>query len=240
MPVAASLPASRACPIRGWHACAGVRTSGRSLAFAALAVLLFFAVPARAELVRFTNGRVLSVASCRFEGDVVVMEFWAGGEVRAPRSLVDEIMPDEVPRARAVALEALERSAVSSAAPSLGEIRAMIDRLAPKFGVPRDLAHAVVRVESNYEPTAISPKGAMGLMQLMPAVAAQYGVRDPFEPEANLSAGLRHLRGLLDRFGLAIGLAAYNAGEGAVNRYGGLPPYRETENYVRKIMALVR
>jgi len=96
-------------------------------------------------------------------------------------------------------------------------------------------------VESNYEARAVSPKGAMGLMQLMPATARQYSLEDPFDPAQNLDAGLRHLRGLLDRYGKgkeSLALAAYNAGEGAVTRYRGIPPYRETQNYVRRILSL--
>jgi len=117
----------------------------------------------------------------------------------------------------------------------------LIDRLAAHHGVNPKLAHALVQVESNYEPRAISPKGAMGLMQLMPATARQYAVEDPFDPVQNLGAGLQHLRGLLDRFGKgreSLALAAYNAGEGAVSRYGGIPPFRETQNYVRRILSL--
>jgi len=114
-----------------------------------------------------------------------------------------------------------------------------VDILAARVGIDVALAHAVVKVESNYRANAVSPKGAMGLMQLMPFVAKQYAVDDPFDPEQNLEAGLRHLRGLLDRLELKNALAAYNAGEGAVSRYGGVPPYRETQNYVKRIMALV-
>ncbi len=80
----------------------------------------------------------------------------------------------------------------------------------------------------------------MGLMQIMPAVARQYGLADPFDPEKNLEAGMRHLRTLLGRFDRSRALAAYNAGAGAVARYGGVPPYRETQDYVRRISALVK
>jgi soluble lytic murein transglycosylase-like protein len=116
-----------------------------------------------------------------------------------------------------------------------------IDRAAHRAGVDPALAHAVVRTESNYEPLAISPKGAMGLMQIMPVLVQQYDVRDPFDIDQNLEAGLRHLKGLLSRHRtLALALAAYNAGEGAVARYGRVPPYRETEAYVRKVIAFYR
>ena len=119
-------------------------------------------------------------------------------------------------------------------------IRALVDRVAAEVGLDGKLAHAVVRVESNYEPLAISPKGAMGLMQIMPVLMRQYDVADPFDPAGNLRAGMTHLRGLVQRLGLSRALAAYNAGESAVTRYGGIPPYRETENYVRKVIAALR
>jgi soluble lytic murein transglycosylase-like protein len=209
----------------------------------ALVMGLLAPAPAQAELVRLTNGRIISVASCRFDGEFVVLEFRGGGEVRAPKDLIAELMPDEVPYARALALEALAMSAAASGPQlAIGEIRSLVSRIAEKWRVPEKLAHALVQTESNYEPRAVSPKGAMGLMQLMPVVAEQYAVADPFNAEANLEAGMRHLRGLLDRFPgrLTLALAAYNAGEGAVSRYNGVPPYRETQDYVRRIQALVR
>ena len=112
----------------------------------------------------------------------------------------------------------------------------------PRVGLDVRLAQAVVQVESNYEPLAISPRGAMGLMQIMPTVARTYAVRDPYNPAENLEAGMRHLRALLKRYGVDLrrALAAYNAGEGAVSRYGGVPPYRETQAYVSRIMASIR
>jgi soluble lytic murein transglycosylase-like protein len=98
------------------------------------------------------------------------------------------------------------------------------------------LVHAVIEAESNYQPRARSPKGAKGLMQLMPATARQYAVRDPYDPRANIDAGVRHLKDLLGRFDLGLALAAYNAGEGTVRRHGGLPPFAETQRYVARIL----
>jgi soluble lytic murein transglycosylase-like protein len=112
-----------------------------------------------------------------------------------------------------------------------------IDKLAARDGLDPDLIKAVAMVESSFDPKAISPKGAMGLMQLMPATAKHYGVDDPLDPYENLGAGSRHLRHLLNRFDgdLTLALAAYNAGAGAVQRYGGVPRYPETIDYVRKV-----
>lgn len=112
-----------------------------------------------------------------------------------------------------------------------------IERLAREHGLSPSLIKAVALVESGFDPTAVSPKGAQGLMQLMPATAREYGVRDAFDPYENLRAGTIHLRRLLDRFegDLTLALAAYNAGEGAVRRSGGVPAYRETREYVRKV-----
>jgi len=99
---------------------------------------------------------------------------------------------------------------------------------------------AVVQVESGYNSRALSNKGAMGLMQLMPDTARQYGVEDPWNPEQNVRGGTAYLRHLIDRFGdLDVALAAYNAGPEAVLRYGGVPPYQETQEYVRKIFCLL-
>jgi soluble lytic murein transglycosylase-like protein len=116
--------------------------------------------------------------------------------------------------------------------------RGIIARLAETHGVDARLIHAVISVESAYRPRARSPKGARGLMQLMPATARQYGVRNAYQANANLDAGVRHLKMLLDRFALRDALAAYNAGEATVRRFGGVPPFRETRAYVERVLAL--
>ena len=112
-----------------------------------------------------------------------------------------------------------------------------IDRVAAENGLSPGLIKAVALVESGFDPHALSPKGAQGLMQLMPGTAKQYGVQDAFDPLQNLRAGSTHLRRLLDQFDgdLTLALAAYNAGAGAVARHGGVPDYPETHEYLRRV-----
>jgi soluble lytic murein transglycosylase-like protein len=105
-----------------------------------------------------------------------------------------------------------------------------------RYGVPVRLVSAVIRAESGFNPRAVSRKGAQGLMQLMPTTASMLGVRNSFDPRENIDGGVRHLRGLMDRFPLQLAIAAYNAGEKAVVQYGGIPPYPETRDYVTKVM----
>ena len=239
------MPALTGRPTDMTHAtaprCAAAVRAAVRVAVCALVLVAGAATEARADIVRLTNGRIMTVEKAIFEGDIVILLMHGGGEIRAARSLVAELLPDEVPYAKTVAIESLANSVVTRG-PRLARdaVVALVDRVAARIGIDRRLAHAVVQAESNYNPAAMSPKGAMGLMQLMPVVAAQYGLADPYHPEQNLEAGLRHLRHLLSRYDLTRALAAYNAGEGAVARYGGVPPYRETLAYVQKIRARLR
>ncbi len=117
----------------------------------------------------------------------------------------------------------------------------LIAEVARKHAVPAALVKAVIAAESHFDPRAVSTKGAQGLMQLMPATGEMLGVEDPFEPRDNVGGGVRYLRELLDRFGDPVwAVAAYNAGPEAVNRHGGIPPYAETQEYVRRVMAYYR
>jgi soluble lytic murein transglycosylase-like protein len=132
----------------------------------------------------------------------------------------------------------VDRSSAARRLPRDAQIR----RVAERHGVDPLLVHAVVRAESGYDPKAVSRKGAVGLMQLMPETARRYGVTDPFDPATNLDAGVRYLRHLLRIFGgnLSLALAAYNAGEEPVLRAGGIPDYRETAEYVRRVRLYYR
>jgi soluble lytic murein transglycosylase-like protein len=118
----------------------------------------------------------------------------------------------------------------------------LINRVSRELSLDRNLIHAVVRVESAFDPLAVSRAGAVGLMQLMPGTAARYGVRDSRNPTQNIYAGVLHLRNLIQQFNdVVLALAAYNAGENAVINYGyKVPPYPETQNYVRKVLAFYR
>jgi soluble lytic murein transglycosylase-like protein len=113
-----------------------------------------------------------------------------------------------------------------------------VERIAARHDLAPDLLHSVIKVESNYNPWAVSSKGALGMMQLIPATARRFGVADVFNPVENIQGGARYLRYLLDLFdgNYPLALAAYNAGEAAVAKYGGVPPYRETRNYLQLVL----
>lgn len=115
---------------------------------------------------------------------------------------------------------------------------AEIREISARHGVDPTLVESVIRAESAFNPTAVSRAGARGLMQLMPKTALALGVRDSFNPRENIDGGVRHLRYLLDRYpgNVALAVAAYNAGEGAVDTYRGIPPYAETQQYVRRVL----
>ncbi len=165
-----------------------------------------------------------------------------GGQLRVPLLRIERILEDEV-----VVAEPLPEPPPPSFDPRFDSVHqppstpfgAEIFAAARKHDLNPTLVAAVVRAESAFDAGAVSIKGAQGLMQLMPATASRFGLGpgEAFEPERNLEAGTRYLSWLLDRFDgeITYALAAYNSGEGTVDRYGGVPPYRETRNYLRRI-----
>jgi transglycosylase-like protein with SLT domain len=210
--------------------------------------LLMASAAARADIVVFEDGRIVKAASYRVVGEELEIGLSGGGSYRVDLERVQRIVDDEVapPEQRVAAvLPTLPETLYDL---SYKELRkplfhtpydAVIDAEAKRYNVDASLVSALIRAESNYEPRAISRKGARGLMQLMPATARRLDVRSPFDPVSNVRGGVRYLRELLDRFDQKpeLILAAYNAGENAVESYGGVPPYRETTGYVKRILS---
>lgn len=173
------------------------------------------------------------------------------GEQPAPDALPDCLLTGRAPQGEfvkpepevepVVPLEVVERYMVGLPRDKR-QHALLIQRLAPRFDVDFRLALAIARAESNLDPRAVSPKNAQGLMQLIPDTATRFGVRNAFDPEQNVRGGLAYLRWLLERFNgnVALASAAYNAGEGAVDRHGGVPPYAETREYVQRILHFYR
>src|SRR3990170_4906791 len=192
--------------------------------------VLLSASSARAELVFFASGRSMSVKGHRTDGASLVLTLRSGGEIVCDPSMIASIVPDEVPypEPESKAAGAGRTALVADVPAAYAEI---IDTVSAANGVDPQLVRAVIQVESAYQRRARSPKGAMGLMQLMPATARQYGVADPYDPKSNIEGGIKHLKMLLERFPKALALAAYNAGEAAVERFRGIPPYPETRAY---------
>jgi soluble lytic murein transglycosylase-like protein len=189
-------------------------------------VLALGSVEARAEIAVLTNGQTMKIIGRRTEGDTVFVNLKDGGEVGMVASQVRGFVPDEVV------------DEVLAPTGTRAELQALAADVARRHGLDPALVLAVASVESGFEPNAVSPKGALGLMQLMPATASSLGVTDAFDPETNLEGGSRYLAELiaLYRGDLTKVLAAYNAGPGAVKRHGGVPPYQETRAYVKKVL----
>jgi hypothetical protein len=206
------------------------------------------AAPSSAELIVFEDGRVVKAAGYRLDRDQDELEIRlpGGGSYRVDISRVERIVDDEVV-VSSVAVEDLRPKPAAPYDLSFSDTRrplfgsaydSLIERAARESNLDASFVSALIRAESNYEPRAVSRKGARGLMQLMPATAKRLSVHRPFDPESNVRGGVRYLRELVDRFGQRpdLVLAAYNAGENAVESYGGVPPYRETVAYVERIL----
>ncbi len=191
------------------------------------------------DRVVFHDGRTLEVAGWEPVGEHAVLAFEGGGEISVPLTRIASIrnLPSTPPEP------------VGAAPPRSFEWRSMageyaeaIEAAAIRHGVDPALLTAMAQAESAFDPYAVSHKGACGMLQLMPETAERFGVEDVFDLEQNLDGGARYMRWLLDRFDerTDLALAAYNAGETAVDRHGGIPPYRETRNYVARILGNLR
>ncbi|HKS67183.1 MAG TPA: lytic transglycosylase domain-containing protein [Candidatus Acidoferrales bacterium] len=190
---------------------------------AALAALA--AVPANADYAVLRSGARLHITGYQQTGDRIRLTI-AGGTVEVAAADIVSIEPEE------------EFPANSTPSPQItGPYAKLIRNAAAKHGVDGALIQHVIAAESNFNPRAISRKDAFGLMQLLPETAARYSVVNIFDPAQNIDAGTRYLKTLLDQYGgnLSLALAAYNAGPETVQRYGGVPPFAETQHYVRRI-----
>jgi soluble lytic murein transglycosylase-like protein len=196
---------------------------------AAFTLSLLAAPAARADIALLANGQTMKIAGIRQDQGMLWLGLKDGGEVALPPDQVRGVLPDEFVE------EVLEEIA---AAPAGSDLRALATAAARRHGLDPDLVLALVQVESAFRPDAISPKGAQGLTQLMPGTARELGVKDALDPAQNLDGGARYLRQLLTRYGGDVkrALAAYNAGPGAVDRHQGVPPFRETRQYVRRVL----
>lgn len=203
-----------------------------------LGLFLLLATPMSAgEYAVLSNGSRLHVERHEVEGSKVRL-YQDGGYVELDAATVQNYEKDdavEPPTPPPVPAAVPAPPAPATPVTQLSA-RDLADAAADKYGLPRELVRSVMHAESGFQRQALSPKGAIGLMQLMPGTAAQLGV-DAFDPAQNVDAGTRYLRDLLEKYngGLRHALAAYNAGPGAVDKYNGVPPYRETVNYIVRI-----
>jgi hypothetical protein len=194
---------------------------------------------ASAKLAVFVDGRVLKVSDARIEGSEIVLDLPGGGSLRVPAVRIDRVVADEVEDDDDGRFDdpACDFQWSNEPLPADLPFRESLASAAHAANLHPWLVAVVMQTESAFDPRAVSRAGAAGLMQLMPAAAADHGVDDVFDPAENLRGGTEHLRAMLDRFSsLSLALAAYNAGASTVERYDGVPPYKETRNYVRKVL----
>jgi hypothetical protein len=213
------------------------------------------ALPASASIALFTDGRSMKVDKFKAVDDTMQLTLKGGGVVTVPLARIDRVIDDEVTTPEVVAEvkkiveehhgvfpERSWRYNEASAPLFNTKFNATIVEAAKKFDVDAALVSAVIKAESDFNPRETSNKGARGLMQLMPATAERFGVSNSFDPVANIYAGTRYLRWLLETFNgnADLAVAAYNAGEGNVWKYNGVPPFRETVNYINRIANHIR
>ena len=211
-----------------------------------LSALVLFGQQATAEIAIFENGRSLKISGYVAGEDTMQLTLASGGTLTLPIENIERVIDDEVIISPEEVKEILSDSAFPARSWRFDEAsepfynskyNETILAAGRKFDVDAALISAIIKVESDYNPRIVSHKGARGLMQLMPATARRFGVTNSFDPVANIYGGTRYLRWLLEHFDRNIDhvVAAYNAGEGNVAKYDGIPPFRETVNYVRKV-----
>ncbi len=202
-----------------------------------IAVLALSMLPvsfANAEIAVMESGKILYVDRYHRADELITLYLTGGGEVTVASEVVVNIVPNEIVEKTETALAELDLL------PLLPQLDNLIAPAAKRHGLDPRLVAAVIMVESSGDPKAVSRKGARGLMQLMPETAKTLGVVNAFDPEQNVDGGSRYLRNMLDRHeqDLSLALAAYNAGPTAVQRHGGIPPYPETQKYVKRVLEL--
>lgn len=205
----------------------------RAARFLFIAALLAGTIPATAmELVIFTSERSIVAERCVESDGLLVLELPGGGKLGVPRDRIRERYAGFIPPAN-------EPEPVKHLPASI-PYRDLVAKYCQQYQMDWKLVAAVIRVESNFNPEAVSPAGAQGLMQLMPSVQKDEGVTNPFDPDQNIAAGVRFLKKMLDAFegDLELGLAAYNAGLSRVQAKGAVPNIAETRAYVAKILAI--
>ena len=213
----------------------------RSVSAGILILVVIWCAPVGAELILMVGGGVLKVDGFSRSGDQIDLQLPSGGSMTIPVLRIDRIVADE-----------LEEEPVDTMVESDLQIEFADDHSVPatpygelifaasrRHAINPQLIAAMVRMESAFDPMAVSLKGASGLLQLMPSTAHRFGVsqNEIFDPERNLDAGVRYVSWLSERFDgdLSLVLAGYNAGEAAVDRYQGVPPYKETRDYIRRV-----
>lgn len=204
------------------------------------------AATARAEIVVLENGRFLKAQSYELEGEDIRIELENGGHLVMPLLRIDRVIDDELgkeePREEAPREFIYLGFEPEDEAPNT-PFGVVIFEAARRRNVNPDLVAAIIRAESAFDPDAVSPKGARGLMQLMPATGKRFGIQpiDLFDSEINVETGVTYLQQLIETYSqdLTLVLAAYNAGEGAVARHRGVPPYAETQEYIRRVYSFL-
>ncbi len=216
--------------------------------------LLLSATSASASIALFADGRTMKIETYAVDQDTIHLHLNGGGKLSLPLARIERIVDDEIVTAEVVAevKKIVEEGGVfprrswrysDHSRPLFSSgFNEIIIEASQKFDVDAALVSAVIKAESDYNPKIVSHKGARGLMQLMPATAKRFGVANSFDPRENIHGGTRYLRWLLNKFdgNADLAVAAYNAGEGNVMKYDGVPPFRETVNYINRIAKHIR